>query len=124
MYKSLPVVFLIVAGLMFSVHCDAVSPQAQWTIGQTVQTSSGPVRGHAASHARNVSEYLGVPYALPPVGSLRFQPPLRYRGNTTVSGETFVGCPFSPRAGNVSQSLDQMARDALVSRPVTNHISN
>jgi hypothetical protein len=94
MNKSLPVVFGIVAGLMFPVPCDAVSPQAQWTIGQTVQTSSGAVRGHAASHASNVSEYLGIPYALPPVGNLRFQPPLRYRGNTTISGETFVGGSF------------------------------
>lgn len=91
MYKYLTAVFGIVAGLMFSVPCDAISPQAQWTIGQTVQTSSGPVRGHAASHASNVSEYLGIPYALAPVGSLRFQPPVRYRGNTTISGETFVG---------------------------------
>lgn len=94
MYKSLMVVFGIVAGLMSSVPCDAISPQAQWTIGQTVQTSSGPVRGHTASHASNVSEYLGIPYALPPVSSLRFQPPLRYRGNTTISGEAFVGAPF------------------------------
>ncbi|GFF82222.1 carboxylesterase [Aspergillus lentulus] len=90
MYKSsLPVVFGIVAGLIFSVPCAAVSPQARWTIGQTVQTSSGPVRGHAAPHASNVSEYLAIPYALPPVGNLRFQPPVRYRGNTTISGETF-----------------------------------
>jgi hypothetical protein len=89
--SSLPVVFGIIAGLMFSVPCDAVSPQARWTIGQTVQTSSGPVQGHAAPHASNVSEYLAIPYALPPVGNLRFQPPVRYRGNTTISGETFVG---------------------------------
>ncbi|GIK07729.1 hypothetical protein Aspvir_003396 [Aspergillus viridinutans] len=90
MYRSsLPVVFGVIAGLMFSVPCDAVSPQARWTVGQTVQTSSGPVQGHAAPHASNVSEYLSIPYALPPVGNLRFQSPVRYRGNTTISGETF-----------------------------------
>jgi carboxylesterase type B len=55
-----------------------------------VQTTSGPVDGHAASVASGVSEYLGVPYAQPPVGSLRFQPPVRYNGTGKIDGKNFV----------------------------------
>jgi carboxylesterase type B len=55
-----------------------------------VHTTSGPVEGHAASVAPEVSEYLGIPYAQPPVGRLRFQPPVRYNGSQKIVGKTFV----------------------------------
>lgn len=66
----------------------------RWTVGQTVQTTSGAVAGHAASVASDVSEYLGIPYAQPPVGSLRFQPPVRYNGTGGIDGRNFVGHIF------------------------------
>lgn len=59
-------------------------------VGQTIQTSSGPVRGHAATVNNNVSTYLGIPYAVPPVGNLRFIPPIKYNGNTTINGSSIV----------------------------------
>jgi para-nitrobenzyl esterase len=37
-----------------------------------VQTKEGPVQGFAAS---GVTKFLGIPYAEPPVGDLRWQPP-------------------------------------------------
>ena len=64
--------------------------QSNWTIGQIVQTSSGPVVGHAAQNASGVSEYLGIPYAQPPLGNLRFAAPVSYAGNTTIDGSAFV----------------------------------
>ncbi|GKT59401.1 carboxylesterase [Colletotrichum tofieldiae] len=60
-----------------------------WTIGQSVQTTSGPVQGHAASGAVQVSEYLGIPYAQPPIGTLRFQPPAKFVGSSTINGSSF-----------------------------------
>lgn len=41
-------------------------------------TSSGAVRGHAARNRTEVSEYLGIPYAQPPMGQLRFAAPRMY----------------------------------------------
>ncbi|KAI9649067.1 hypothetical protein NHQ30_001634 [Ciborinia camelliae] len=68
--------------------------QSYWTVGQTVQTSSGPVNGHPALVESQVSEYLGIPFAKPPVGELRFAAPVAYNGNTTLNGTSFgYTCP-------------------------------
>ncbi len=70
--------------------------QSNWAIGQTVQTDSGPVSGHAALNASQVSEYLGIPFAVPPMGELRFAAPQKYSGNSTINGTSFVSHPLSP----------------------------
>lgn len=64
-----------------------------WTVGQTVNTTSGPIQGHAASEALEVSEYLGIPFAQPPTGSLRFQPPVAFNGSSIINGTDFVSPP-------------------------------
>lgn len=76
--------------LLLAIWVAAVSAQNNRTVGQTVQTSSGPVRGHAASPLANVSEYLGIPYAQPPLGALRFVPPVSITsGNKPIDATTF-----------------------------------
>jgi hypothetical protein len=81
----------------------------QWTVGQPVRTSSGTVVGHAATNTTQVSEYLGsssftvlnsypeiliripgIPYAVPPVGNLRFARPQPFRGIGTITAAAFV----------------------------------
>ena len=64
--------------------------QANWTVGQVVQTSSGPVTGHPASNSTDVSEYLGIPFAVPPVGDLRWTAPQRFNGTDPINGTSFV----------------------------------
>ena len=42
-----------------------------------VETPLGTIRGHVhkSPQGENVNEYLGLPYALPPVGTRRFKDP-------------------------------------------------
>lgn len=68
----------------------AEGSSSSWTVGQVVHTSSGPVQGHAASIASDVSEYLGIPYAQPPLGQLRFAAPEKYSGSEMIQGSAFV----------------------------------
>jgi hypothetical protein len=72
---------------------------SNWTVGQTVQTSSGAVSGHAASNQTAVSEYLGIPFALPPIGDLRFEAPVKFTGNSPLAGSKFV-CILGSGVGN------------------------
>jgi len=58
--------------LMASVPVSAQDPL-------TITTSSGPVTGKVS---RGVNAWLGLPYAAPPVGSLRWQPPQPVRSWT------------------------------------------
>ena len=60
----------------------------------TVQTSSGPVCGIAQT---GYNQWLGVPYAAPPVGQLRWQPPQPHQPWTTplAAVNQPPGCPGS-----------------------------
>ena len=72
-----------------SPHCPR--KQVNCPVGQIVETSSGAVAGHAATNYPEVSEYLGIPYAQPPVGDLRFAVPVKYAGSSMLNGSVFVG---------------------------------
>lgn len=80
------------ASLLFGA--TTVTAAANWTIGQTVQTSSGPVEGHPARNASEVSEYLGIPFAQAPIGDLRWAAPVKFAGNDTVNGTAYVSIAF------------------------------
>ena len=62
------------------------------TAGTLVQTEDGPVCGVTAD---GVTSYLGIPYAAPPVGALRWEPPARVTPWTTTFQATAPGniCP-------------------------------
>jgi hypothetical protein len=55
-----------------------------------VFTTSGPVVGHASKEFSNVSEYLGIPFAIPPTGDLRFAAPQPYRHKSVIVASNFV----------------------------------
>jgi len=70
---------------------DANRNAQNTSIGQPVGTSSGLVTGHPAPNASQVSEYLGIPYAQPPVGELRFASPIAYvNRDGSVDGSNFA----------------------------------
>jgi para-nitrobenzyl esterase len=62
---------LCVAGFLLSLGVTAV-PAADPPSGSTVKTAYGPVQGTASN---GVAQFLGIPFAAPPVGDLRWKPP-------------------------------------------------
>ncbi|KAF2765364.1 alpha/beta-hydrolase [Teratosphaeria nubilosa] len=71
-----------------------VASTSAFQIGQAVKTTSGTVTGHPAPNAPQVGEYLGIPYAQPPLGNLRFAPPQPYRSDRMITASSHGrNCP-------------------------------
>src|SRR6266849_9798547 len=65
--------------------------------GTTVQTSTGPVCGIVVN---GVNEWLGIPYAAPPVGNLRWASPQRPAAwSTTLAATAFGSTCTQPAVG-------------------------
>jgi para-nitrobenzyl esterase len=79
-------------GIAPAVAGALAAAQPACSPGTDVQTADGPVCGLAGS---GVTSYLGIPYAAPPVGKLRFAPPQPALPWTTTFAATVQGnqCP-------------------------------
>lgn len=60
------------------------------TQGLRVDTTSGELQGFINETAPSVRQFLGIPYAEPPLGNLRFEPPVpaKHRGSQKVINAT------------------------------------
>ena len=63
--------------MRFFIVATALSIASAAVAGPTIDTSSGRVKGF--STAPGVTAFLGIPFAAPPVGALRFAPPRQFR---------------------------------------------
>eukprot|EP01006_Ploeotia_vitrea_P009651 TRINITY_DN2343_c0_g1_i1.p1 TRINITY_DN2343_c0_g1~~TRINITY_DN2343_c0_g1_i1.p1 ORF type:complete len:617 (+),score=273.68 TRINITY_DN2343_c0_g1_i1:3-1853(+) len=68
---------------------------ATTTAATVVRTTSGSVQGHAANAAGTVEKFLGIPFALPPVGHRRFRSPQLY--HPPPNAPVLNGSAFSPQ---------------------------
>ena len=63
---------LLVLGSLLAMGALSTPVLAEEDDGPVVRTAEGPVRGFLQD---GVYEFLGIPYAAPPVGALRWMPP-------------------------------------------------
>ena len=81
------------ASLLLGYAYGATLPEnanRSFTVGQGVQTSSGLVLGKPASSRTQVSQYLGIPFAQPPLGGLRFAAPQAFSSSGTINATAYV----------------------------------
>ena len=87
---GLAVIFLATDGSPPAAAATATAPAC--TPGTTVNTKDGAVCGLTAN---GVTSYLGVPYAAPPLGNLRWRPPApaAHRSTTLQATQAGLTCP-------------------------------
>ena len=86
-----------VGGASAAPHATTAAAQAPpaCSAGTTAQTKDGPVCGRTAS---SITSYLDIPFAAPPVGRLRWQPPQPHASWTTTLQAT-AAAPECPSPG-------------------------
>nr|XP_022918704.1 neuroligin-1-like isoform X2 [Onthophagus taurus] len=83
---------------------------------RVVRTKYGPLRGVMIHIHPTVEAFLGVPYATPPVGSLRYMPPVTPSiwKNTRLADRFSAVCPQRPPdIGNRTEALLEFPRGRL-----------
>ncbi|RDK38303.1 carboxylesterase, type B [Aspergillus phoenicis ATCC 13157] len=78
-----------------------------------VDTSSGIVQGGVNSTFPNVRQFLGIPFAQPPVGSLRWMPPQELNKSSGVIEATAMP-PACPQASTTMSPFGQFAPETLI----------
>ncbi|CAB3396573.1 unnamed protein product [Caenorhabditis bovis] len=90
-------------------HLSHLKPEASHYV---LNCSCGPIRGNIYKHGvRTVEGYLGIPYAKPPIGNLKFKKPVAFERWDTVRDCTIFG-PVCPQTNILnSNSGIPMAED-------------
>merc|ERR1712227_568988 len=115
--KPLHLVYLFLLGVVF---CQDENDSIERT--DTINTESGPVRGIKINkYGMDLYGFLGIPYAEPPVGSLRFKPPKPISSWIDVLDADKNG----PQCLQVSEFLtedEESSEDCLTLNVFTNNI--
>ncbi|KAK8088319.1 hypothetical protein PG997_003280 [Apiospora hydei] len=82
--------------------------------GLTVSTTSGLLHGFINETAPNVRQWLGVPYAEPPVGALRFMRPQRKKADTGPIEATKYSPACMQQKSNTTTIYTKYIREFLI----------
>jgi Carboxylesterase type B len=113
----LPLTFLLLLGVAIQAQGVGSLVVHKYST-RVVKTKYGPLRGVILQHNHPpVEAFLGVPYATPPVGSLRYMPPVTpsmWR-NTRPADSFSPVCPQTPpEIGNRTEALLELPRGRLL----------
>ena len=84
-------------------HLSAAYKNHTGHAGLTVQTTSGTVIGITNATYPGVRRFLSIPYAAPPVGDLRWEPPQRYESKGVVHANSYG--PACPQFNGIQNSF-------------------
>lgn len=120
-HRGLLAILVPLAALAALAGCgDPTGPDPDADPGKVVETTAGPVRG--LTHD-GVQSWLGLPYAAPPVGDLRWRPPQPVESWSDVRDARDYGpvCLQGPPPAELVPELHNSSEDCLnlnVHRPV------
>ncbi|KAK3068226.1 hypothetical protein LTS18_000753, partial [Coniosporium uncinatum] len=102
----------------------ALVARQDYSVGQQIETTVGTVIGQASKWKPEVSEYIGIPFAQPPVGDLRWAAPKSMEKASTPIDATVYGDSCAESASrlsagnssapqNIGAAENQMSEDCL-----------
>jgi carboxylesterase type B len=87
---------------------------ASYQVGGPVSTTSGTVTGIPGKNAPEVSAYLGIPFAYPPVGARRWLAPERFKAGAPINATKFgPDCPGTLSLGVSGKESGAVTEDCL-----------
>uniref|UniRef100_A0AAF5CQN6 Carboxylesterase type B domain-containing protein n=1 Tax=Strongyloides stercoralis TaxID=6248 RepID=A0AAF5CQN6_STRER len=105
-----PIIFIIITFLIDKINCSDNFLIREISNGKILGTkqysSNGKIYGYA---------FRGIPYGLPPIGSLRFKAPLEPKNWSNIKDCTTFKkmCPFSSHFINITYNSEEMSEDCL-----------
>lgn len=100
------------------VHSARISPIiTSQTNKHKVKTNLGNIVGKSCVHFPEVTEYLGIPFASPPVGDLRFKKPVPY--SISYPSSAFQATKSPPACGSFCGAIGSTDFDSVLSSEVS-----